>query len=1041
MKLFDLYRKLHIKQMLIMMLFPAMVYAQQNSISGTVIDASSGDRLPGVTVKVKGAATGVSTDKNGRFSINLPAGQAALVFSFIGYQTKTVNVTAGGAELTVKLNTSTTSLDEVVVIGYGTQKKSDLTGAISSVSTEDLNRNRSTDILGALNGKAAGVQIFSQSGELGSGYDIRIRGASSINSLTTPLYVIDGIPFDSYSDEVAGSTQVGSTAPNPLANINPQDIESIEILKDASATAIYGSRGANGVVLITTKSGKPGKLTVTYDGNLRVNSITKRLSVLSAQEFLDYRIIRGGADDEVALKMDPNQDGILDIPGHNWQQEVYHTSISNSHTATVNGGSKDTRFSGSLGYLDDQGIIITNENKRYNARLRLDQNLGNKVKAGININFSNNVIRGATNSGGAWQGVTRTALFSRPVEVSGPGDASDGFDTYISPVNNITSAQLTSNTSRTIGNAYLDFKITKELSFNITAGGNLSNSKGKEFYPVNTTGGAKTNGSATIQNINSLNWTNTNQLTYKKQWGKNTLNVTGVFEVSSYRFDKSLVSAQNFPFPANGVDNIGSAVTISENSSYKFINNRYSFLARAFYNLQDKYLFTASIRDDASDKFGANHKHGYFPSGAFAWRLINEGFMKNQHTFSDMKLRVSYGVTGNDKISPYNYLALLEGAYYGGSNGSNNIGLAPANPGNPDLQWEQNVEFDAGIDIGMFKGRVNITADYYSKKVNKQLINTPLATQGGYYSQFKNLGRIDNRGFELAVSTKNIKKKNFTWNTSLNLSFDRSEVKNLGGANMIPVTFGGDISLLGAVIVGQPFGTGYGYIKDGVYQLSDFDYDGTTYTLKAGVPEYSGGTVQPGSYKFRDISGPDGIPDGIVDSYDQTVISNSSPKLTGGINNVFSYKNFDFSFFLQGVQGRDVLNIIKLDLTGYKPNRNLGTDFFYNRWTPDNPTDTYGTWSDANATANTNNTFYVEDASYLRLKNITLAYNLPKRLLQHTKTFSGLRIYIAGNDLVTWTKYSGYDPEVSHRNQLLSGVDQLVYPRTKNIMLGITANF
>jgi len=828
-----------------------------------------------------------------------------------------------------------------------------------------------------------------------------------------------------------------------LANINPQDIQSIEILKDASATAIYGSRGANGVVIITTKSGKVGKTVVTYDGNMRINAISKRLDVLDGTEFLQYRRLsdRGGADDAVAMQMDPDSNGTVDVPTHNWQREVYRTSFSQSHTATVSGGSKETQFSGSLNYLDDEGIIITNNNKKYNGRLRVDHNVSDKIKVGVNLNFSNSVIKGATNSGGAFQGVSRTALFSRPVDIYSASDASDGFDTYISPVTNITSSQLSSNTSRTIGNSYFNYKITKELTFNTLVGGNISDSKGKEFYPNTSTGGVKTNGAAAIQNIHSLNWTNTNQLTYNKQFGKNTLNAIGVFEISSYEFENNIVQAEDFSFPINGVDNIGAASRVTGNSSYKYVNHRYSFLGRVMYNMADKYLFTASIRDDASDKFGANHRHGYFPSGAFAWRIGNEDFMKNQNAVSNLKLRLSYGVTGNDKIDPYNYLPLLDQAYYGGSNGANYLGLAPGNPGNADLQWERNVEYDAGIDFGLLKDRINVTIDYYNKRVDKQLINTPLATQGGFYAQFENLGRIDNYGYEFSVSTHNIRTKNFSWDTDLNLSYDQSKVVSLGGANMIPVTVGGDISAAGAVIVGQPLGTGYGYIMDGVYQTSDFDLNGTTYTLKPGVVNYTGGTVQPGSYKFRDISGPNGVPDGIVDANDQTVISHSAPRFTGGFSNTFHYKAFDFSVFLQGVQGRQVINEIKLDLTGWKPNRNLGTDFYYNRWTPDNPTNAYGTWSDQNVGARAMNSFYVEDGSFLRLKSITLAYNVPAKLLQRTGALSKLRIYVTGNDLITWTNYTGYDPEVAYKNGLLTGLDQLAYPRTRSFIFGLTANF
>lgn len=1020
---------------ILLFLFPAILFAQK-SIKGTITD-ESGQGLSDVSVLIKGTKLGVTTDNAGKFSITLPVNRNTLVLTHVGYQIRQVVVNNQSDLGNIVLSTSTNQMDEVVVIGYGTQKKSDITGAVGGINSEKLNRNKSTDILSALQGKIAGVEIMSQSGELGAGFSIKVRGSNSINGSSSPLFVIDGIPIDVNSGEVAGSSLAGSTSPNPLANINPQDIEAIEVLKDASATAIYGSRGANGVILITTKSGKIGKSTVEYSGNVRFNSLSKKLNVLGADDYLKLRIERFGPNDGVVMQMDPNKDGVIDVPTHDWQDEIYQSSVSQDHTVTMSSGNKTTQFSGSLNYLDDNGIIITNNNKRYGARLRVDHNINEKLKAGINLNISENQINGATNSGGAFQGSTRTILFSRPVDIYTPGDASDGFDVYVSPKTNIENSYLTSNTSRLLGNVTAAYKFAKNFTFNVVAGGGISNSKGKEFYSSQTTGGVKSNGAASVQNIHTFNWTNTNQLTYNKPLPRNSsLNLIGVFELSSYGFESNSMSAENFPYQGTGIDDIAKALTITGVNTYKYKNNRVSYLSRANYSLMNKYLFTASIRADGSDKFGPNNKYGYFPSGAFAWKIGDENFMKNAKYINNLKLRLSYGITGNEKIDPYSYLSLLNNYYYA-SNGTAQLGLAPSNPGNADLKWEESTAYNAGLDFSLFNNRLEFTTDIYLKEVKNMLIKSQLPTQGGYYSQYQNLGRVDNHGIEFSVTSHAIRKANFTWDMDFNLTYNESKVKSLGNASSQPITVGGDITNVGILMVGQPFGSGYGYIGDGVYQLTDFNLVGTTYVLKAGVPAFSGATVQPGSYKFKDISGPSGKPDGIIDSYDQQVISHSQPKYAGGFNSTIHYKGLDFTFFLQGVAGRQVINEIKLDLTGWKANKNQGTDFYNNRWTPTNPTNTYGTFSDLNVTSRYNSTFYVEDASFLRLKSLSVGYTFTNKLGQGSR----VRAYVTGNNLLTITNYTGYDPEVSYKNDLFTGFDGLAYPRSRSVVVGLTATF
>ncbi len=1013
-------------------------------IKGRVVNRE-GTPLQGVSVFVVSIQKGTTTDSDGRFTLTVPGDEnIVLGVSSVGYQTKTVNV-GKQTEINIIMEVDVVGLNDVVVVGYGSQKRSDITGAIGGLTTESLNENKQTDVLSALQGKLAGVQISSQSGELGSGFNIKIRGATSLNGSSTPLFVIDGIAIDLNSTEIANSSLGTSTTPNPLGNINPADIQSIEVLKDASATAIYGSRGANGVVIITTKSGKAGKTVINYDGYLSMGQISKKLSVLNAQEYYEFRKLKFGPTDSLVSKMDKDSNGIIDVPGHNWQDEVYQNSLSQSHTISISGGNKATTFSGSLNYLRDQSVIRINTNDRYGARLRLDHNVNDKFKIGINLNTAISALNGATNSGGSFSGVTDRILFSRPVEIYTVDDANNGYEDYVSPLNDIVKAYKNVTTDRTLLNAYATYKIGKDLTLNITGGGTLSNSKGKEFYGSGTTPGVSTNGKAFMQDINSYNWTNTDQLTYQKQFNSsNSLNLMGAFEMSSYNYQSNNLSAQNFPDQSVGINDISKAQLVNSINSYRWKNNRLSFITRANYSFRGKYLLTATFRADGSDKFGGNNKWGYFPSTAIGWRVTEERFMKGQHLFDNLKARLSYGVTGNEGIPPYSYLPLLENAYYA-SGGMPQFGQSIVTPGNPDLKWEESTQYNAGLDMSVLRSKIEFTADYYIRQVKNMLVKSSLPSQSGYNYQWQNAARIDNRGFELSVTSHNIDRKSFQWNTTLNMTFDKSKVISLGGAESLPIAGPGDIPIWGRIIVGQPAGTGYGYVRDGIYQLNDFtwqnDNDPTiapslrTYTLKPGIVSFNGAKVKPGSYKFKDLNG-----DGVVDDNDMQIISQSQPKFTGGFTNTLSYKNIDLSFFLEGVYGRQVLNTISLYLTSYNNNKNISTDFYYNRWTEDNPTNKYGTFSSSNATAVYPSSFYVEDASYLRLKSLTVAYNIPDRLISHLG-INRARLYFTGNNLLTFTNYSGYDPEVNWRNDLLTGLDNLAFPRMRTFIWGVTVTF
>lgn len=1027
--------------------FGFKAFSQSNRITGK-IDDENGKPLSGVSVTLRGTTIGTTTNADGNYSISLPNDKGTLVISYIGFASVEMPV-RGKSLINVTLKSNVKDLDQVVVIGYGSVRKTDLTGSVGNLKSADLNRNKTTDVLQALQGKIAGVEINSQSGELGSGLNITVRGGSSIYGSSSPLFVIDGIPIDVNTKESASASVPSSTTSNPLANINPADIESIQVLKDASATAIYGSRGANGVVLITTKSGVANTPRIDYDGYVSIGNLSKRLGVLNADEFVQYQTLIN--PNGVLVATGPDANGVYTprnfdtIPKHDWQSEIYKTSVTQSHNLNISGGNNATTFSGSINYLLDQGLINENTNNRYSLRLRVDHQASERLKIGINVTNSYSVLNGATNSGSNFygNGVVQSIVYSKPVGVYDP--LNDIEASYVTPNEIINNAYKNTTLQNLIANVNLNYKLSSVLNFSVIAGGTTSNSKGQEFYGSNTFQGNKLGGDAFINSIKTLSTINTDQLTYNKAFNKNNvLNVIGAFEVNTYDFQSTGIEGQQFANQTTGVQDISKAGVVASYISNHYRNNRLSYISRVNYNFMNRYLFTASFRADGSDKFGGNNKWAYFPSGAFAWRISEEPFMKTQKVISNLKARLSVGATGNERIPAYRYVGTQTDTYYS-SNGVAAYGSSPDNKANPDLKWESTLQYNAGVDIGLLKEKIQITADVYYKKTTNMLLPAPIPSVTGFFTQWRNFGRIDNQGLEITITSRNITRKNFNWETNFNFSTNRNTVKDLGGTNIIPVGVPGEIKNIGAVLVGQPIGTGYGYIFDGIYQLTDFTWQNNSdpafdpalriYTIKPGVLTVAGSSVAPGAFKFKDLNG-----DGIVDDKDITVISRSAPKFIGGFTNTLRYKNFDFSVFLQGAYGNQVINQSKYLLNGFQIATNISQDFFYNRWTVTNPSNTYGTFSNKNSTSGISSSYYVEDASYLRVKSATLAYTLSNSALSkfHIKR---VRVYATGNNLLTFTKYTGYDPEVAWRDPLLTGVDKLAFPRTRTFIFGANISF
>ncbi|SBV90535.1 TonB-linked outer membrane protein, SusC/RagA family [uncultured Dysgonomonas sp.] len=1030
---------------------------KRTPVSGKIVDEKE-EAIIGASVKVKGTNIGTITDTDGSFSLDVPDG-ATLTVTYIGFNPQDIKV-EGRTNFRITLSEDAKLLDEVVVVGYGTMKKSDLTGSITSLKAEDIIESRSLSFVNAMQGKMAGVQISSASGELGASSRISIRGANSVYGSSLPLYVIDGVQMDVNTDEVASAKMGNGSTLDPLSSINPSDIESIEVLKDASATAIYGSRGANGVIIVTTRSGKVGKTRINYDGNVSFGTVTKKIDVLGASDFIDYR--REIDENTPLFYEDSNNDGAFNEldkprdpysnPSHDWQSEMLRTAISTNHNISADGGSDKLRYSTSLGYTNNEGIIINNNYNRITSRTKLDIQATKRLKFGSNISISHSKFKGVSQSGGegnAYNGVVQSLVTARPVEVYIP--SWDNTGTYVSPIAMLKEAYKSTSLLRGDANVYGDYLIMEGLSLNISAGGFYSSSKGNEFYGKNTEWGAGDIGRAIISENRAYYLSNTNQISYKKDFGWSNLDAMAAFEINHYNYESFGVDNSNFLDESTGVYSIAKGSVLKSLYSYRGINNRLSYLARVYYDLYKRYLITVSIRADGSDKFGKNNKYGYFPSAAVAWRLSEEKFLKDKNIFDNLKLRLSYGRTGNERIPPYQYMANMENSYYNGI-----LGLSPSTAANEDLKWESTAQYNAGVDVAFLKNRIQLTFDAYKKVTDNMLMPTPIPSQSGFSTQWQNIGRVDNSGIEVQLTTHNIATKDFEWTTNFNISRNKNKVKSLGGVDFIPVSIGGGwITNVGRVIVGEEIGTAYGYVFDGIYQLDDFtwqnnsdpniEYEDREFRLKDGVVRVAGKNVKPGSFKFKNLNGSE---DNLVDENDQSVISRSSPKFFGGITNSFRYKNFELSVFLSGAYGNEVFNESRFRLEGGTPLTwlNLSKDFWDNRWTTENPTNKYGTFSvdTKNVTSMMTSSYYVEDASYLRLKTLSIAYNVPHSFLKSMKwseNISNLKVYVTGDNLYTWTKYTGFDPEIDSNNALLTGFDRISYPRTRTLVFGVNVTF
>ena len=979
---------------------------QDFTVSGTVTD-SKGVPLAGASVLEKGTTNGTQTDFDGNFTLGLSNGNASLVASYIGFATKELALN-GRNTISITLEESTEGLDEVVVIGYGSVKKSDLTGSVSSVQADKLNMDSQASIEQVIQGRIAGVQVTQTSAEPGGGFSIRVRGTNSITAGNEPLYVIDGL---------AGA--------NPENSLNPSDIKSIQVLKDASATAIYGARGSNGVVLITTKQGqKDTPLEISYNVSTGFQSASKKLDLMNAQEYMsfynDVYIDRGV--EPLFSQADFTEAGL----GTNWQDEVLRSAMIQEHRLSFSGGSEDTQYYLSLNYFDQDGIVISSGFKRFGARVNLIHSVGEKLKIGINLNNSseneNKVPLGLGVNSGA--GVIAAALQLPPIlpVYDADGSYSTSLQDLSNPVAQAETIDELIKTTRIFGNAFAEYEVLTGLKSKINVGYDQSLLRGDEFLDVVTQKGSLAEGQATknFQESNSYLFEFT--LDYNKViHDKHSLNLLGGYSYQEFTNSGFNASAQNFPTTSFGTNNLGAGDPTEFNvGSFKSESRIVSGFGRVNYSFDERYLMSGSFRADGSSRFGENNKFSYFPSGALGWNISNESFFPDESVVSNLKLRASYGLSGNQEIDNGRSLVLLGSGPISVFDGVEYQSIAPIQLANADLKWETTESFNLGIDFGLLEGRVSGTVEYFQNNTRDLLLLLPIPTTTGFDSSLQNVGDTRNSGFELSLSSRNFV-GDFLWTTDLNLATLKNEVTNLGELPRIlqgNVRFIQDFTLLE---VGKPINSYYGYLFDGVFQ-SQQEVDNSA----------SQANAAPGGRKFRDLNG-----DGVIDDEDRTILGNPFPDYTLGLNNTFSYKGFSLDVFLEGKFGFELANFTNIDSENPIDDLRNRQTYVLGRWTPENGTNAQPSFANPSRTYDFNSRA-VEDASFLRLRNAKLAYAFPNLDI---KGVSSLMIYASGQNLVTWTKYRGYNPDINALGNSNVRIDYSAYPLARIYSIGINVKF
>lgn len=1078
---------------------------------GKVTD-EKGEPLFRATVRVKGASTVALTDTAGRFSIAVPGPDARLLVGFVGFAGQEVPV-KGRDFLTVTLKTQDNGLNEVIVIGYGTTTRKDMTGAVGTANVEDMQKAPVASFDQALAGRIAGVDVSSPDGQPGAASRITVRG-SSVSQDGSPLFVLDGFPIENMD----------------INSINPNDIESLEVLKDASSIAIYGARGANGVIIINTKRGKAGPARVTYNYSLGFQDYVKKMEMLSPYEFVKLQLEMDSLRSTPANPVYTNRNIYLspdkgislesykDMPSYDWQDLLLRTGITQNHSLNISAGNADTRYSLNGSYYDQKGIIINTGMKRIDGKVTLDQKLGKALRMGLTAGYSNTASYGTIPTSGFSGGVVQGMWQYRPVTGVGNQDllnavidslALEDFNNGTATANlgnNLINPLLQAqneyrkniNNTGTV-NLFLEYSFLKNFRFRASGGFNSTNLKSEAFYNSQTqqgnifknAAGAMPNTSGINGQLNNQvnsNYLSENILSYNGRIGKK--HVFNALAGFTYQYARTIGSGYRSLNIPQSQEYLGVlSMNTGTPSNPLTISSRwqlYSFLARVNYSLDEKYIFTLSGRSDGSSKFAKGKQWGYFPSGAMAWLFTQEPWMQGiRSVLSHGKVRASFGSVGNNKVGDFSYLGTLAGGGGWGYPFNNSYirGVIPFGNGNPDLTWETTREMDFGLNLSFFDNRFSIDADYYSRKTEDFLLVVQIPYLVGYTAsssstQYQNTGSVRNSGFEFTLNTINIKGKDFSWSSNFNISFNKGKILNFySGFDVMQTGLnlpGGNNTIAWLAEVGSSISQFYGYKWGGVYQYSDFNQMANgAWTLKNGVPAYSP-NVQPGDPKYQDING-----DGAVDANDQTMLGSPLPIHTGGFSNNFSYRNFSLNVFFQWNYGNEILNANRMAFAstgGFYPNGNQFAEYA-NRWTPTNPSNDiprakYNMRGDAGNNVPKVTSRYIEDGSFLRLKTVALGYDVPEQLVKRLR-IKGIKVYAAAQNILTFTNYSGIDPEVStfrvqnpanapgatpggsassgsgytfvqpssSYSALSGGLDYTAYPRAFTLNFGLTATF
>jgi TonB-linked SusC/RagA family outer membrane protein len=1019
-------------------------------VKGSVKD-QSGEPIMGASVLQKGTTgNGTISDLDGNFTLKVPSNSVIQV-SFIGYKKTEVPVN-GKTQIVVTLKEDTELLDEVVVVGYGQMKRSDLTGSVVSVSDAAIKKSVTTSIDQVLQGRAAGVQIQANSGTPGASTAIRIRGINSLNATNQPIFVIDGVVVDSSTDDENS---------NPLSNINPSDIVSMDVLKDASATAIYGARASNGVIMVTTKRGQAGEATITYDGYVGWQSMPKHLDMMNLQEYATHHNARA----EAGIVAQSNAFVRPDLLGEgtDWQDELFRNALMTSHNISITGGNDRVTYAFSGGYLNQDGIALGSSFKRLTLRSNIDAKIKKWLTGGINFSLAD-----SKQNVGCDQDVIINSLIQQPsVAVSNPDGTFDGPDDVWMPVNSVAIASVKEDNNKKMNfrlSTYLEATIIKGLKFKTELSADYNLNK-YYYYMPDYTFGVLTNSTrtSTWTKTDTKYWSWRNILTYDRTFNKvHNINAMVGQEMSDSHWETQKSAATGF-LSNSAHDPSAGDLTTSTGTGSQSDNSLFSYFARAFYSYDDRYLVTATIRRDGSSKFAEGNRWGWFPSAALAWKIKNESFLKDNDVINNLKLRLGWGATGNQNVENWAYMALLssKSTPWG-------TGVLNGNTANPDLKWETTYSTNVGLDLNMFDNRIEFIADVYYKKTKDLLLQLPLPSylgsggSGAASNPWANVGSLENKGIELTLNTVNLDHKGFSWRSNFVFSLNRNKVLSLDTESAsIEKTFsvGSETNTVTRTVVGQPIGQFWGYKVIGRFdKAEDFYYKDASGNVKqVAIPEGSSieeGKTWIGDYIFADLNG-----DGVINNSDCTFIGNPNPKFTYGIGNTFSWKGFDLTIFLSGSYGNDVLNYTKRWIENPRVNSNLlksaANYAIISKIDPDGPDDYRNLYvSNASSTTlprlsasttNENNRvsdLYIEDGSYLRIQNISLAYNFPKKWISKL-SIQNLRVYANLQNVYTWSKYDGYDPEIGcmYGDALMNGLDYGRYPSPRVYTFGLNVSF